>query len=297
MTISDTSPTPPTVVAANLNGGAHAPHYIDWPAIFAGAVLATAISLILLTFGSAIGLSMTSAREGESASLFWIGVVGGLWLLWVQLMASLGGGYLTGRMRRRIGDATEYESDVRDGSNGLVMWGLATLVAAGIAWSGVMGAATVAGQTAGAVAGAAGQAVDALDPTALLVDRTLRGRAGAPAVTEGEREAIGRVLASAATGEELDAADRDYLVATVAERAGIPPEEAQARVDQIVAQARDIETQAREAAERARRSSIVAAFMAAAALIVGAAAAYFAATLGGNHRDKQTVIEGWYRPW
>ena len=286
------------IVDTSAGADNDAASYINWPAIIAGAIIASAVSFILLTFGSAIGLSMTSAQEGESASLFWIAVIGGLWILWVQIMASFAGGYLTGRMRRRIGDASEYESDVRDGSNGLVMWGLATLLAAAIAWSGILGAANVAGQTAGAAASAAVQAADALDPTEMLLDRTLRGRADAPPMSDADRQSIMRILVSAATSEQgLDQADREYLVATVAERAGIPPEEAQARIDQAVAQAQEIEAEARAAAEQARRASIVAAFLTAAALVVGAAVAYYAATLGGSHRDKQTVVEGWYRPW
>ncbi len=296
MSIADTNPRAGVIVDA-LAGRDVGQSYIDWPAIFGGAVLASAISLILLTFGSAIGLSMTSAREGESASLFWIAIVGGLWILWVQLMASLAGGYLAGRMRRRVGDASEEESDLRDGANGLVMWGLATLVAAGIAWSGLTGAATVAGQTAGAVAMAAGQAADSLDPSAMLVDRTLRGQPDAPVVTDADRAAITRILMTAATEEQINTTDRDYLVSLVASRTGLSEEEARARVDQLVAQAREIEARAREAAESARHASIVAAFLAAAALVIGAAAAYYAATVGGNHRDRQTMFEGWYRPW
>lgn len=268
--------------------------YFDWPAILAGVVIASAISLILLTFGSAIGLSMTSAREGQSASLFWIGIVGGLWVLWVQLVASSAGGYLTGRMRRRTGDATEAESDLRDGSNGLVVWGLATLVAAFVTYAGLTGAANVAAETAGAAA----QVAAATDPSELLIDRTLRGRPDAPVVTDADRAAIGRIVVGAATSEQgLDQADRDYLAGVIAARAGISPEEAATRIDQVVAQAKQIEEDARAAAERARRASIVAAFMAAASLALGAAAAYFAATLGGNHRDKNVVVEGWYRPW
>ncbi len=289
--------TAAVVMDAGL-GANDAASYINWPAIIAGAVIASAVSFILLTFGSAIGLSMTSAREGESASLFWIAVVAGLWILWVQITASFAGGYLTGRMRRRIGDATEYESDIRDGSNGLVMWGLATLLAAAIAWSGALGAATVVGQTAGAAAGAAAEAADAMDPTEMLVDRTLRGRPGAPALSDADRQSVMRVLLSAATSEQgLDPEDRTFLVNTVAERAGIPPEEAQARIDQAVARAQEIEAQARDAAEKARHASIVAAFLTAAALMIGAAVAYFAAALGGNHRDKQTVLEGWFKRW
>lgn len=291
------SPASADVVVASPAGDNNI-SYFDWPAIIAGVVIASAISVILLTFGSAIGLSMTSAREGESASLFWIAIVGGLWLLWVQLLASSAGGYLAGRMRRRTGDATEAESDLRDGSNGLVVWGLATLVAAYITVASLSGAANVAGQTAAVAATAATQVASVTDPSELLIDRTLRGRADAPALSDADRAAIGRVLVGAATSEQgLDQADRDYLTGVIAARAGVSPEEASARIDQVVAQAKQFEQDARTAAEQARRASIVAAFMAAASLALGAAAAYFAATLGGNHRDKNTVVEGWYRPW
>jgi len=276
--------------------------YIDWPAIFAGAAVAAAISLVLLTFGTALGLSLTSAHEGQSASLFWIAIIGGLWLLWVQVSASMAGGYLAGRMRRRHGDATESESDLRDGSHGLVVWAVATLAAAVIAYSGAMGTVTAVGQTAGAAASAAGsavaQAVDVLDPNDLLIDRTLRGTPGAAPTDEGTRGEVGRILLSAAMSDEgMTDADRQYLVALAAERAGISPEEAERRIDEVTAQAAQLEQQAREAADRARRTAMIAAFLAAVSLLVSAAAAYFAGTLGGNHRDRQSVVEGWYRPW
>jgi hypothetical protein len=275
--------------------------YIDWPAIFAGAVLASALSLILLTFGSAIGLSMTSAREGETSSLFWIAIVGGIWLLLVQISVSFAGGYMTGRMRRTVGDASAHESDIRDGSNGLVAWGLATLVAATIAYSGVMGAAGVAGQAAGAVTAAAGGAAtaiaDSLDPSELLVDRTVRGGPDAPDLSDGERSSVGRIIAAAASGDEVDQADRQYLVSMIAARTGVSPEEANQRVEEVLTQAREVEAQARAAAEQARKASMVAAFLTAASLLVGAAVSYWAATMGGNHRDSQRAVNGWYRPW
>lgn len=276
--------------------------YMDWPAIFAGAALAAALSLVLLTFGAALGLSLTSAHQGQSAPLFWIGVLGGLWLLWVQVSASLAGGYLAGRMRRRHGDATEYESDVRDGAHGLVVWAVATLAAGVLAYSGTMGAATAVGQTAAAATSAVGSTVsgvaDALDPNDLLIDRALRGAPGAAPVDEATRGEVGRVLLSAALSDEgLTEADRQYLVSIAAQRAGIAPEEAQARIDEAVAQARQFEEEARAAADHARRSAMFAAFLAAASLMISAAAAYFAGALGGNHRDSGTVVEGWYRPW
>jgi hypothetical protein len=272
--------------------------YIDWPAIFAGASVAAAISLVLLTFGAALGLSLTSAQEGESASVLWIAIVGGLWLLWVQVSASIAGGYLTGRMRRRHGDASEHESDIRDGSHGLTVWAVATLLAALLSYSGVMGTSALIGQTVGAMTSAAGSAAtEVADADDLLIDRAFRGTQG-ESIDARTRGQVSRVLLSAATSEEgLTDEDRQYLVSIAAERAGIPPEEAEQRIDNLVAQATELEEQTREAADRARRYAMIAAFLAAASLVVSAAAAYFGGTLGGNHRDKQTIVEGWYRPW
>ena len=42
------------------------------------------------------------------------------------------GGYLTGRLRRRVHDASEHESDVRDGAHGLVVWGGALIITTSI---------------------------------------------------------------------------------------------------------------------------------------------------------------------
>lgn len=287
-------------VAAVVSGDDRS--YVDWPAIFAGAVLATAISFVLITFGSAIGLSMSSAEPGSGVSLSWLAIVAGLWLLWVQISSFLAGGYLTGRLRRRHGDATEHESDVRDGSHGLVMWALGLLVGALIAFwgiggtlSAITGAAGAAGQGVGA---AAGQVVAELDPNQLLVDRTLRAGPNATGqVGEETRGEVGRILISAVTEGGLDDGDRQYLVSIVSARAGIPPEEAEQRIDQIVAQAQALEDDAREIAETTRRIGMVAAFMAAASLLVSGVAAYFGATLGGKHRDQQTVFADWSRPW
>jgi hypothetical protein len=287
-------------VAAVVSGDDRS--YVDWPAIFAGAVLATAISFVLITFGSAIGLSMSSAEPGSGVSLSWLAIVAGLWLLWVQISSFLAGGYLTGRLRRRHGDATEHESDIRDGSHGLVMWALGLLVGALIAFwgiggtlSAITGAAGAAGQGVGA---AAGQVVAELDPNQLLVDRTLRAGPNATGqVGEETRGEVGRILISAVTEGGLDDGDRQYLVSIVSARAGIPPEEAEQRIDQIVAQAQALEDDAREIAETTRRIGMVAAFMAAASLLVSGVAAYFGATLGGKHRDQQTVFADWSRPW
>jgi hypothetical protein len=115
--------------------------HVDWAAIFAGAALATAIGLILLTFGASLGLSVASPYDGEGYSPVAYAVAAGLYLLWVQLMSFGFGGYVTARLRVRTTDTTEHEIDVRDGLHGLVMWGVGVVAAAVIAIAGLGGAA------------------------------------------------------------------------------------------------------------------------------------------------------------
>jgi hypothetical protein len=292
------------VISAPAAVGSEENSYVDWPAIFAGTVVASAISLVLVTFGSAIGLSLTSAYEGRGISAAGFAIAAALWLVWVQVSGFFAGGYLTGRMRRRHFDATEEESDIRDGSHGLAMWGLGVLLGALVTFSGITAAVSTATTAASNVAaGAAAAAVGSADEMAgngeLIVDRLLRGGAAAPegASVADQRAEVSRILLSSAASGTLDPADRQYLVGTVAARAGIPPEEAQPRVDQIFAQAQELEAQARAAADRARKIAVIGAFMTAASLLIGGVGAYFGAVLGGNHRDNRVVVQGWFRPW
>lgn len=129
--------------------------YVDW-----AAVLAAAISLVLLSFGSSLGLGITSLLPGEGVSFFWFAIAAGLWLLWVHFSSLMAGGYLAGRLRRRVGDASEDESDLRDGSHGPIVRAVGTLLGAVLLTSGVMGAA----QTTVLGAGAAAEAVASAAP-------------------------------------------------------------------------------------------------------------------------------------
>ena len=276
--------------------------YVDWGAIIAGAVLATAISFVLITFGSALGLSLTSPYEGESTSLWGIALAAGLWLLWVQVSAFGAGAYVTGRLRRRAYDATEHESDIRDGSHGLLVWGVGALLGAFMAVS-TLGAATstaanavssVAGGAASAVGGIASGAGNAADNPAVAgyVDRLFRGgQPGAPLTPE-TRSEVGRIFTNAVVDGEFPEDDRNYVAGLIAQNTGVTQEEARARVDQAVTAAEEAEQAARDAAEAARKTALIVAFFTAASLAVSAAVAFFAAGLGGRHRDEGVIIEG-----
>lgn len=102
--------------------------YIEWSTIIAGAVLACSISFVLLQFGAVVGLTQITNELSTDANITPGKVLGvGIWLLWVQMLSSLAGGYLAGRMRMPVPGATTHESDMRDGVHGLLVWATATL--------------------------------------------------------------------------------------------------------------------------------------------------------------------------
>lgn len=253
--------------------------YIDWAAVIAGTVLSSAISLVLLTFGTAIGLSMVSPFEGEGASGPVFAVALGLWVLWVVVSSFMAGGYLAGRMRRRAWDATPHEVEVRDGAHGLSVWALGILVAGLMAAAGVSGIVRGGAEVGGGLASASAgkESPEAFDYAVDSLFRSADQRVD-PAAARGE---VARILARSAVRGEIVAADRTYIARLVAARTGVEPLEAERRIDQVMADAK-------KAADTARRTGIWTAFLTAAVLLTGAAAAWWAASAGGRHRDEGT---------
>ncbi len=272
--------------------------YVDWPAVLAGAALAAAISVVLLGFGSAIGLGITSPLPGEGVSLLWFTVAAALWLLWTQVSSFMAGGYLAGRLRRRLGDATPDEVDLRDGAHGLLVWAVGTLLGATILAGGLFGAVQTAGQAAGAAAGtvaAAATGDEAPDGFATyLADTLLRGDAVAGTeATPAERAELGRIVALALARGGFEPDDRAHLAAVVAGRTGLDPAATEGRIAAVETRIETLHDEAVEAAEAARRTGVVAAFLVAASLLVSAAGAYVAAGFGGRHRDAGTLVPLW----
>ena len=113
-----------TLTTSSANRGTS---YVEWSPVIAGAMLAGAVSIVLLQFGSGLGLSVT--RLYERTTITWAHTLTvGLWLLWVQIMASMSGAYLAGRLRAPW-DATAHESEIRDGAHGLLVWATSSVFA------------------------------------------------------------------------------------------------------------------------------------------------------------------------
>lgn len=118
---------------------------VDWSAVLAGAAVATAVGLILLAFGTSLGLAVTTPYEGDDAlSPVAYAIAAGLYLLWVQILSFSLGGYVAARLRARTNDATEHEIDVRDALHGVLVWATGVVAAALIALAGIGGAGAAA---------------------------------------------------------------------------------------------------------------------------------------------------------
>jgi hypothetical protein len=133
---------------------------VEWGAVFAGATIATAVGLILLGFGAALGLSFASPYDGEGMEPAAFAIAAGLYLLWVQVTAFFIGGYVTARLRARAPGASEHEVDVRDALHGLTMWGVGVIAAGVIAFAGVGGIGAAASSPRDQVTASVSRVVD-----------------------------------------------------------------------------------------------------------------------------------------
>ena len=265
--------------------------YVDWGAIAAGTVIASAITVVLAGFGAALGLSLTSVT-GTGLSAVGVSIAAGLWVLWVAISSLVAGSYVTGRLRRRAGDANEHEVLVRDGAHGLVVWALSALIGAMLAAGAISGAARVGGEVARTASTTIGSM--AASSTDYAVDMLTRSDNPA-ALDDATKQQIGRVLARSFADGQLNADDRGYLARTIAARTGLAQGDVERRIDATVAQARATVEQAKVAAEKARRMGILVAFLTAAGMALGAAAAWWGASMGGRHRDDNTDLSQFMR--
>ena len=98
----------------------------------------------------------------------------------------------------------------------------------------------------------------------------------------------GRILATSASQGSMSADDKAYLAQLIERRTGLAQPEAEQRIDQVMASLKSAADKAKAAADRARRVAVLVAFVTAASLVVSAAAAWWAAGMGGRHRDEGT---------
>jgi len=247
--------------------------YIHWGPGIAGALVAAAMSFVLMGFASAVGLMVASPSPTWRDTSLWLVILSGFWIIVVAVASFAAGGYLAGRVRSTWRAAPD-EVEFRDGTHGLIAWAIGLMLGAALL---ALTASTFAAGNAGSpprdTAGA---------PTFLAyeVDRLFRSERRPEFATTEARAEAARLLMKGIGREDLPADDRTQLTRLTAAMSGLAAPEAERRVIQVLAESRN-------AAAQARRSAVILGFCLAAGLAAAAAAAWIAAGIGGKHRDSE----------
>ena len=256
------------------------PSALSWSAIIGGGLAALALTLILISFGAAMGFSSVSPWSGSGVSATTFKIATGLYLVFTAMVASTIGGYMAGRLRRKWVRLYAYEVQFRDTAHGLLAWALATIV--GAAMLGTAATFLAGGVAAGASAGAGART----SPNDYFVGMLFRPAAGAnrpaPEVSAiyAGRSATAIFARSLVPGSEFAAADRTYLAQLVSARTGLNQADAEKRVTEVTAQAKT-------AADEARKAAAALSIWLTIAMVVGAFCASLAALEGGQVRDRR----------
>jgi len=265
---------------------------VSWPAIFAGTAVVIATSLVLLAIGSGLGFASISpwANSGASASTFT--AVAAIWIIVVQWISAGVGGYITGRLRTKWADTHTHEVFFRDTAHGFVTWAVATAIIAIVVASasssmisaGIHAAAPIG---SGAAQGGAGLAQTGTTMSPYDVDTLFRSAqpVSNSSPPDGRAEAT-RILAKGLSAGDVPAADRSYLANLVAARTGMSQDDAQKRVDEVIARLKEADVTMRQAADAARKAAAEVWLVTALAMLIGAFVACAAAALGGHERNQ-----------
>jgi len=251
---------------------------ISWAAILAGAAASCALTLVLLSFGAGVGLSVVSpwGNSGVSATTFKIGT--GLYFIVIAMISSAIGGYLAGRLRTKWIGVQTTEVHFRDTAHGFLAWAVASLVGAVLLASpanSLIGG-TASGATQAAISSAQTSPMDGYIDTLLRPDSPSAQGQSNPADTR--REMVRLFTTSFHNGSDLSATDRTYVAKVVSARTGLSQADADKRVN-------DVATQVKADLDKALKAAMQIAIWLTLSLFIGAFSASLAATEGGGLRD------------
>jgi len=245
---------------------------LRWTPVVAGALVACAVSSIMITFAGTVGLGVSSAAPTWRDASVALWLLSGIYLV-LQALISFGcGGYFAGRCRMPYEADIAEDSEKRDGLHGVASWALAVVLGAALAALVTMGAERPTNLT---------HSASATEPSIISseIDHLFRSARRPPNLDLAPlRAEAGRVLMTSSSHSGISTDDRAYLVQLVTSTTGLAGADAERRVDSVIADSK-------KAISRTRASTVILAFSVATALLLGAVAAWAGAEAGGRHRD------------
>lgn len=270
---------------------------ISWPAMFAGVVTTLVVLFLLSLLGLAVGLGVVNPVT-DPTPLSGLGTGAIIWWAVSNIIALFAGGWVTGRLSAIIAGPERV-------TNGIVMWGLYTILSLFIvttsAGAVLGGAGSLLGLAGKEVASADSQDGNMIASVREEVNQLLR-ETGKP---ELQPEKLKSKVKSGAqspqemkeTGKEvLSELDRDALVNIVMNRPGRSRAEAEAMVNQWVGEGKEgianAEEDARRISERAAEATSQAALYSFFAMLLGAIAAGWGALIGRTDPEDDLWLKG-----
>ncbi len=276
-TSTDVSPatiplrTPPSATLLDQNA-------VSWAAIFAGALTAAVLSLLLFILGIGLGLSSISVWSGQGADSSTIGWAAVSWFAFTQLASAGMGGYIAGRLRTRWEGVHGDEVYFRDTAHGFLAWSFATLMMVAlmgsVAGSAIVGSVKAAGAVASgatslvagtaaasAVAGVAGAHTPSSDGLGYWVNSLFRSgsmtdnpqiKTDAQQMASTARSAadvaqeVTGIFAHALQAGKLSDDDARHIAQLISQRTDLSTDQAQEKVQKTFAQVQQSIEQAKQ---------------------------------------------------
>ncbi len=287
---------------------------VSWAAIFAGAVAAASLAMVLLMLGTGLGLSSISPWDDHGLSAGTVGIAAIAWLTFTQIVASGMGGYLAGRLRTKWVDTHVDEVYFRDTAHGFLTWAVAALISAvllttslgsivsgGAKAVGAVGS-VAAGASALSVAGAAKGSSEVSNESMSYFINSLFRKTNVTAdgqtnITVPPTQSVSPAQLGEVTGifinsigsGSLPPEDLNYIAQLVAQNTGLNQAQAEERVKSIYANVQskleEAKKTAKEAADTARKTTSYVTLWTFISLLIGAFVASLCATYGGRQRD------------
>lgn len=271
---------------------------ISWGAILAGIVVVLVVELLLMLLGLAVGASsIDPATAGGTPGAAALSITSAVWWLVATAIAVFAGAWVAGRL---AGMPSRTDGML----HGIVTWAAATLLGLYLLTSAVGSIIGGAFGTLGTITASLGQGSQALAQGAMqTMPDEIRGQvdqllAQAPAAAGQAQQQADQARQAAGGGSALEAAqrvfrgvqtdaspqDRDAAINVIAQQAGVPREEAQARLDRLQQSyqqySQQVAEKARQTADAAARTVAHLSFWSAIALILGAVLAALGGRLG-----------------
>ena len=276
----------------------HTHRRISWGAIFGGVILVIAVQVLLSLLGAGVGLGTVNVNAGSTLTASSFGIGAGLWWVISSCLALFVGGYASAWL---AGNEIRFDGML----HGLVTWGIATIVTLylltsavggiiGGGFSAMGGLASSAGEgvksAAAPIANSVGISPDMLQQQAQAYLKPTNTDPATMSPQDAQKQIAQDLFTYAQGGADAPAAREDIINITAAQMkiskadATKKFDDAQAKVNQTVAQAKQKASDAADATASGASKTSFAVFV---DLLLGA----IAAAIGGAVAIQRRVLE------